>query len=133
VRKLILICAALVMAGCSSGPYEPTQQVLQAYTTQKPNTTKIRVHRKPQLSGSILDESCPLIVYVDNKEAAGLQKNQYVDLYLPNGVHSLKVKFSCAITPIDKAMTIELDGTPQTFETALNTNAAERYSLTRVK
>jgi len=133
VRKLILICAALGMAGCSSGPYEPTQQVLQAYTTQKPNTTKIRVHRKPQLSGSILDESCPLIVYVDNKEAAGLQKNQYVDLYLPNGVHSLKVKFSCAITPIDKAMTIELDGTPQTYETALNTNATERYSLTRVK
>jgi hypothetical protein len=131
VRKLLMICAALVLAGCSSGPYAPTQQVLQAYTTSKPDTTKVRVHRQPQLAGSILDESCPLIVYVDDKEAAGLQKNQYVDLYLANGVHSLKVKFSCAITPIDKALTIQVDGTPQSYETALND--AQRYSLTRVK
>lgn len=131
MRKIILICAALVLAGCSSGPYEATPQVLQAFATQKPNTTKIRVHRQPQLSGPLLEETCPLIVYVDDKAAAGLQKNQYVDLYVPNGVHSLKVKFSCAITPIDKAMTIQLDGTPQFYETALNTS--ELYSLTRVK
>ena len=131
MKKIILICAALVMAGCSAGPYEPTQQVLQAYSTSKPDTTKVRVHRKPQISGSILDESCPLIVYVDEKEAAGLQKNQYADLYIPNGIHTLKVKFSCAITPLDKAMTIELDGTSQTFETALN--SLHRYSLTRIK
>ncbi|EIC85433.1 hypothetical protein [Serratia sp. M24T3] len=130
MRKFILVCAALVLAGCSAGPYEPTQQVLQAYASQKPGTTKIRVHRQPQIAGSILDESCPLIVYMDNKEVAGLQKNQYADLYVPNGTHSLKVKFSCAITPLDKAMTIQLDGTPQTYETGLN--SAQRYSLTRV-
>lgn len=131
MQKLILICAALALAGCSAGPYAPTQQVLQAYATQKPNTTKVRVHRQPQLAGSFFDDSCPLIVYVDNKEAAGLQKNQYADLFVPNGSHSLKVKFSCAITSLDKAMTVQLDGTPQSYETALN--SAQHYSLTRVK
>ncbi len=131
MRKLISICAALALAGCSAGAYEPTKQVLQAYESPKPDTTKIRVHRQPQLAGSFFDESCPLIVYVDNKEVAGLQKNQYADLYVPNGTHSLKVKFSCAITSLDKATTIQLDGTPQTYETALN--SAQRYSLTRVK
>ncbi|WP_328803085.1 hypothetical protein [Rouxiella aceris] len=131
MRKLTMLAVALVLAACSSGPYAPSQQILQAYTVNKPGTTKIRVHRLPQLSGSLLDESCPLIVYIDNKEAAGLQKNQYADLYVPNGIHSLKVKFSCAITPMDKALTINLEGTAQSYETALNTT--ERYSLTRVK
>ncbi len=130
-KKFILICAALALAGCSAGPYAPTQQVLQTYASPKANTTKIRVHRAPQFAGSMFDESCPLIVYVDNKEVAGLQKNQYADLYLPNGMHSLKVKFSCALTSRDKDLSIQLNGTPQSYETALN--SAQRYSLTRVK
>jgi len=131
VRKLVLICAALVLAGCSSGPYEPTQQILQAYTVDNPGSTKIRVHRQPQIKGSILDESCPLIVYVDQKEAAALQKNQYADLYVSQGKHDLKVKFSCAITPMSKSLTLVADGDYQDYETSLSTTG--QYLLTRTK
>ncbi len=125
------ICATLLV-GCANNPYEPTPTIYsQKYVAQSENKTKIRVHRVQQLTGAGLGESCPLVLKVDNIEVAGLQQNQYIDLYLNNGEHDLSVRFSCAFTQWRKTLTVIADGQYQEIQT--EQGAAGQYRMWRVK
>jgi len=118
--------------GCANKPYEPTPTIYsQKYVAQSENKTKIRVYRVQQLTGAGLGESCPLVLKVDNIEVAGLQQNQYIDLYLNNGEHDLSVRFSCAFTQWRKTLTVIADGQYQEIQT--EQGAAGQYRMWRVK
>ncbi|HGY2937175.1 hypothetical protein [Citrobacter freundii] len=126
-----IICATLLV-GCANKPYEPTSTIYsQKYTSHSDKRTKIRVHRVQQLTGSGLGEKCPLILKVDNTEVAGLQQNQFIDLYLNNGIHNLSVRFSCALTQWRKTLTVVADGQYQEIQT--EQGAAGQYRMWRVK
>lgn len=128
MMKNIILLSALVLAGCASKPYEPTKTVYKpSITIQKNGATQVRVHRAKQVSGSALGESCPLVLRVDDIEVAGLQQNQYVDLYLPSGKHTLSVRFKCALTEWRKSVVLEANGTYQEYET--ETGAAGQYRM----
>lgn len=126
-----IICATLLV-GCANKPYEPTPTIYsQKYVAQSENKTKIRVYRVQQLTGAGLGESCPLVLKIDNIEVAGLQQNQYIDLYLNNGEHDLSVRFSCAFTQWRKTLTVIADGQYQEIQT--EQGAAGQYRMWRVK
>ncbi|MEC3904958.1 hypothetical protein VOF77_21950 [Leclercia adecarboxylata] len=126
-----IICATLLV-GCANKPYEPTPTIYsQKYVAQSENKTKIRVHRVQQLTGAVLGENCPLVLKVDNIEVAGLQQNQYIDLYLNNGEHDLSVRFTCAFTQWRKTLTVIADGQYQEIQT--EQGAAGQYRMWRVK
>ncbi|EKN3726536.1 hypothetical protein ACS78O_21580 [Yersinia enterocolitica] len=132
MKKLIIALAVFVLAGCANKPYEQTTNVIEPkLTTKKADSTQIRIHRVSQISGSGLGEGCPLVVSVDNTEAAGLQQNQYVDLFLDKGNHTVKVRFSCALTGWSKSLDIVADGSYQEYET--ETGMAGQYRMWRTK
>lgn len=130
--KALVLLIIVLLSGCAAKPFEQTPLIYnQELTTASPSLTKIRVHRIVQLSGSGLGDNCPLILKVDGKEAAGLQQNQYVDLYVPNGTHLLSVRFKCALTAWRKSLDINADGTYQEYKT--ETGAAGQYRMWQVK
>jgi hypothetical protein len=132
VNKWSSIICATLLVGCANNPYEPTPTIYsQKYVAQSENKTKIRVHRVQQLTGAGLGESCPLVLKVDNIEVAGLQQNQYIDLYLNSGEHDLSVRFSCAFTQWRKTLTVIADGQYQEIQT--EQGAAGQYRMWRVK
>lgn len=132
MNKWSCIICAILLAGCANKPYEPTPNIYsQKYVYQSDEQTKIRVHRVQQLTGSGLGEKCPLILKVDNTEVAGLQQNQYIDLYLNKGSHDLSVRFSCALTQWRKTLTVIADGNNQEIQT--EQGAAGQYRMWRVK
>ena len=132
VNKWSSIICATLLVGCANKPYEPTSTIYsQKYTSHSDERTKIRVHRVQQLTGAGLGEKCPLILKVDNTEVAGLQQNQFVDLYLNNGTHNLSVRFSCALTQWRKTLTVVADGQYQEIQT--EQGAAGQYRMWRVK
>ena len=128
VNKWSSIICATLLVGCANKPYEPTSTIYsQKYTSHSDERTKIRVHRVQQLTGAGLGEKCPLILKVDNTEVAGLQQNQFVDLYLNNGTHNLSVRFSCALTQWRKTLTVVADGQYQEIQT--EQGAAGQYRM----
>ena len=126
MKKIILLLCVTSLFACSSNPFEETKTL---YSTS--NSTQIRVHRVSQLSGAALGEDCPLVLKVDDKEIAGLQKNQYVDLYVPNGHHNLSVKFKCALTSWRKSLELNAVGDYQEYKTEIG--AVGQYRMWRVK
>ncbi|MGK0735818.1 hypothetical protein ACSFCT_03365 [Yokenella regensburgei] len=130
--KALVPLIILLLAGCVSKPFEITPTIYNhELTTESPGLTKVRVHRVEQLSGSALGDDCPLVLKVDEKEIAGLQQNQYIDVYVPNGNHSLSVRFKCALTSWKKSLNVNADGTYQEYKT--ETGAAGQYRMWRVK
>lgn len=121
-----------LLTGCASKPFEKTPLIYNPeVTTASSSLTQIRVHRAVQLSGSGLGEDCPLIIKVDENEVAGLQQNQYVDVYLSNGSHTLSVRFKCALTAWNKSLDINVDGAYQEYKTEMG--AAGQYRIWQVK
>jgi hypothetical protein len=132
VKRWIVLAAAALIIGCADKPYEPTPTIYDAsYTEQSADKTKVRVHREQQLAGSGLGKGCPLVLKVDSIAVAGLQQNQYVDLYLANGQHDLSVRFSCAITEWRKSLSIIADGQGQEIRVAQG--SVGQYRMWRVK
>ncbi|TCB98146.1 hypothetical protein E0L21_22525 [Kosakonia quasisacchari] len=111
MKKILLSFSLIVLSACADRPFESTQVIYnESFIKPGAATSQIRVHRVKQLTGSALGDDCPLIVSVDGIEAAGLQQNQYVDLYLKNGNHSISVRFKCALTSWKKSLNILADG-----------------------
>lgn len=132
MKKLFLVFAILGLFGCASKPFEATKTIYDpSLLTNEPNTTKVRVHRVEQLSGSALGENCPLVLKVDEKEVAGIQQNQFIDLYLHAGKHTLSVRFKCAFTAWRKSLEIEVDGKYQEYRT--ETGSAGQYRMWQIK
>ncbi|WP_410699988.1 hypothetical protein [Citrobacter farmeri] len=132
MKRIFLGLVIFVLSGCTSRPYVPTDIVYDSsFLNSKTGATKVRVHRVQQLSGSGLGDSCPLVLKIDEKEVAGLQQNQYVDVYLPNGEHTLSVRFKCALTKWRKSLSIIANGHYQEYQT--ETGAAGQYRLWQVK
>ncbi|WP_122095910.1 hypothetical protein [Rahnella sp. Larv3_ips] len=131
MKELLIAVLALGLAGCAAKPYEPTKNVDEGFSEQSSDKTKIRIHRAKQLSGSALGDGCPLLVFIDEKEAAGLQQNQYADLYLTPGVHSMKVRFSCALTEWSKSLAVTADGKYKEYETEIG--AVGQYRMWQIK
>lgn len=132
MKKWTIIGCVALLIGCANKPYEPTPTIYsQKHVTHSTNKTQIRVHRVQQLSGSGLGEKCPLVLKVDNIEVAGLQQNQYVDLYLDTGTHDLSVRFSCALTQWRKTLTVTANGQYQEIQT--EQGVAGQYRMWRVK
>lgn len=132
MNKWIVAGALFLLLGCADKPYVPTSAIYsQTLTARNDASTQVRVHRVQQLTGSGLGEGCPLVLKVDNVEVAGLQQNQYVDIYLPGGEHNLSVRFSCALTSWRKTLSIYTDGHYQEILTEVG--AAGQYRMWRVK
>lgn len=132
MKKLHIVVLALGLSGCAAKTYEPTKTIYDRdLTTVNANKTHVRVHRISQLTGKALGESCPLVLKVDEKEIAGLQQNQYVDLYLPQGEHTLSVRFKCAFTEWRKSTQLTADGKPKEYETEIG--AAGQYRMWQTK
>lgn len=132
MRKLLLLVSVVLISSCSSAPFEHTKNIYDAkYLKPDSETSHVRVHRVSQVSGSALGESCPLVLKVDNTETVGLQQNQYVDLYLPNGNHTLSVRFKCALTAWKKSVDLLANGNYQEYAT--ETGAVGQYRMWRVK
>ncbi|KAB8308227.1 hypothetical protein EH227_15560 [Rouxiella chamberiensis] len=132
MKKLLIAVLALGLAGCATKPYEATRTIYDKdLTTANGNLTHVRVHRASQLTGAALGESCPLVLKVDNKEIAGLQQNQYVDVFLPQGEHALSVRFKCALTEWRKSTQFIADGKPREYETELG--VAGQYRMWQTK
>lgn len=118
MKKIALVLTISSLAGCVVKPYESTQNIYdKSFITPSGNSSQVRVHRVQQVTGSALGEDCPLVLKVDEKEVAGLQQNQYVDIYLPNGRHILSVRFKCALTSWKKSVELVADGKYQEYET----------------
>lgn len=132
MKRMYLVLAFMLLAGCASKPFEATNTIYDSsLLNNTPDSTKIRVHRVEQLSGSALGEDCPLILKVDDKEVVGLQQNQFVDIYLPKGKHTLSVRFKCAFTAWRKSLDIIANGEYQEYKT--ETGAAGQYRMWQVK
>lgn len=132
MKQILFLLALTSLGGCAAKPFEATKSVYDpTYTTAHADLTQVRVHRVSQLSGSALGESCPLVLKVDSKEVAGLQQNQYIDLYLPPGPHTLSVRFKCAITAWRKSISLDANGKYQEYET--ETGAAGQYRMWQTK
>lgn len=132
MKKITLAILMMLLTGCASRPYEPSTTILAPqFTVQSADTTHVKVHRAKQISGSALGESCPLILSVDNIEAVGLQQNQYIDLYLSRGQHTLKIKFSCATTAWSKSLYVNADGNYQEYEAEIG--GVGQYRMWRTK
>ncbi|HGY1289457.1 TPA: hypothetical protein ACNUZJ_004238 [Raoultella ornithinolytica] len=132
MKKIILLLCITSLFACSSNPFEETKTLYSSeYKNPSSNSTQIRVHRVSQLSGAALGEDCPLVLKVDDKEIAGLQRNQFVDLYVPNGHHNLSVKFKCALTSWRKSLELDATGDYQEYKTEIG--AVGQYRMWRVK
>lgn len=132
MKQVIVFAVAALLIGCAEKPYEASSTIYSSAFAQKSSSkTKVRVHREQQLTGSALGESCPLVLKVDDVEVARLQQNQYVDLYLADGLHDLSVRFACAATAWRKSITIIADGKDQEINT--EQGAAGQYRMWRVK
>ncbi|WP_449546749.1 hypothetical protein [Lelliottia amnigena] len=132
MKRLFTVLAIVGLIGCASKPFEATNTIYDpSLLSNAPETTKIRVHRIEQLSGSGLGENCPLVLKVDEMEVAGLQQNQFVDLYLPAGRHTLSVRFKCALTAWRKSLDINANGSYQEYQT--ETGSAGQYRLWQVR
>lgn len=132
MKNILITVCALVMCGCASKNYEPTKTIYnESFSLPKDNSTHVRVHRIKQISGSFLGENCPLVLKVDGDEVAGLKQNQYIDLYLPKGKHSLSVRFKCAITNWKKSLELDANGSYQEYEA--EAGAAGQYRMWRKK
>ncbi|AUO64120.1 hypothetical protein WM46_04745 [Citrobacter freundii complex sp. CFNIH2] len=130
--KKLLILVVIVISGCASNKFVATDDVYEHSLLDPQNgNTKIRVHRLNQISGAALGKECPLVLKVDEKEVAGLQQNQYVDFYVPNGEHTLSVRFKCAFTAWRKSIDLIADGAYQEYQT--ETGAAGQYRMWRIK
>ncbi|WP_237372644.1 hypothetical protein [Raoultella terrigena] len=128
MKTFALVLVILTMTGCATRPYESAQIIYDnLLITPSSNSTQVRVHRVKQFSGSGLGEDCPLVLKVDDKEVAGLQQNQYVDIYLPNGRHVLSVRFKCALTSWRKSVELIADGKYQEYETEVG--SAGQYRM----
>lgn len=132
MNKLLIALCLIGMAGCAAKPYEATSTIYDPnFTSKKPDTTNIRVHRAKQITGAGLGDDCPLVLKVDQEEVAGLQQNQYIDLHLQPGRHTLSVRFKCAVTEWRKSVELEANGFYQEYET--ETGAAGQYRIWRTK
>ncbi|MGK3115335.1 hypothetical protein [Candidatus Pantoea formicae] len=132
MKRALLITLVASLAACSSRPFEKTETVYDPLLlTQKSNYTNVRVHRVNQLTGSALGDDCPLVLKVDNIEVVGLQQNQYVDLYLPEGKHTLSIRFKCALTEWRKSVDLNADGRYQEY--SAESGGVGQYRMLRVK
>ena len=132
MNKWIAAGTVFLLVGCANKPYMATPTIYsQTLIARNDDATKIRVQRVQQLTGSGLGEGCPLVLKVDHVEVAGLQQNQYVDIYLPTGKHDLSVRFSCALTSWRKTLSINADGHYQEILTEVG--AAGQYRMWQVK
>lgn len=127
-RKYLALATVIILVGCASKPFEATNTIYDSsMLTKASNTSKIRIHRVEQISGSALGDDCPLVLKVDEKEVAGLQQNQFIDVYLPSGKHTLSVKFKCALTAWRKSLDIIVNGEYREYQT--ETGFAGQYRI----
>ncbi|VEJ54649.1 hypothetical protein [Pragia fontium] len=132
MKKLLLLLAVVMVMACTARPYMSAHETYDSrYLVQNKSKTHVRIHRVNQISGSGLPDDCPLVLKVDGIDVVGLQQNQFVDLYLPNGEYSLSVRFKCALTEWKKSVTLVADGVPQVYET--ETGASGQYRMWRAK
>lgn len=132
MKNLLLVVAVFGVVSCTSKPFEATTAIYNSSLLNTvPDATKVRVHRIEQLSGSALGQDCPLVLKIDEKEVAGLQQNQFVDIYLPEGKHTLSVRFKCALTAWRKSLDIYANGQYQEYKT--ETGVAGQYRMWQVK
>lgn len=111
--------------------FESTNIIYDAsFSSKVPNATKIRIHRIEQLSGATLGNDCPLVLKVDGIEVAGLQQNQFIDVYLPEVNHKLSVRFKCALTAWLKSVEVNADGELQEYKTKIG--ATGQYQIWRL-
>ncbi|WP_074823715.1 hypothetical protein [Pragia fontium] len=132
MKKLFLLIAVMMGIACTARPYTAAHETYDSrYLVENKSKTHVRIHRVNQISGSGLPDDCPLVLKVDGIDVVGLQQNQFVDLYLPNGEHSLSVKFKCALTEWKKSVTLVADGATQEYETEIG--VAGQYRMWRTK
>lgn len=132
MKTIIIVAAAAFLSACSARPFEQTSTIYDSkYLLENPILTQVRVHRVKQLSGSALGEDCPLVVKVDNEEIAGLQQNQYIDLYLPSGKHTISIRFKCALTAWRRSVELNADGNYQEY--SAESGSVGQYSMQRIK
>lgn len=130
--KFALAIFAMAIAGCADRPYVPATAIYDsAALIDKQGMTTVRVHRVQQLTGAGLGEKCPLVLSLDSIKVAGLQQNQYVDLYLKPGEHTLEVRLACAYTSMKGRLKFTAFGDRQEFKTELGD--AGQYRLWQTK
>jgi len=130
--KLALVMLAMAIAGCADKPYIPSTVVYDsAALVQRQGFTNVRVHRIQQITGAGLGEKCPLVLSLDNIKVAGLQQNQYVDLYLKPGEHTLAVRLACAYSSMKGSLEFTAFGERQEFKTELG--GAGQYRIWQTK
>ena len=132
MKNIIVVSALTFLSACSSKPFEKTDTIYDSHLLVKnQNSTHIRVHRVSQLTGSALGDECPLVLKVDEIETVGLQQNQYVDLYLPSGKHTLSIRFKCALTAWRKSVNLIADGNFQEY--SAESGSAGQYRMLRIQ
>lgn len=132
MKKIIFVSALAFISACSSKPFKKTDTIYDSHLlTENQDSTQIRVHRVSQIGGSALGSDCPLVLKVDEFETVGLQQNQYVDLYLPSGEHTLSIRFKCALTAWRKSVNLTADGKYQEYSAEIG--GAGQYRMLRIK
>lgn len=134
MRKGILLAAAVMLiSSCTARPFQKTNTIYDpVFLTETPQSTHVRIHRVKQFTGGgYQGNSFPLVLKVDNVETVGLQQNQYVDLYLPQGQHTLSIRFECAITEWRKSVKLNAIGNYQEY--AAEIGSVGQYRILRIK
>ncbi len=121
MKKLLIACAVLTLAGCAR-PYGPADTVInQQLVTPDPSKpqTKVTVTRLKQFIGGGSGGTCKFVINIDNQDVAMLRQNQFVTAYLANGLHKLKVSNDCTVLSMGmrKSLDIVADGSPQEYAT----------------
>ncbi|MNZ73876.1 hypothetical protein D3C78_923040 [compost metagenome] len=119
LKKMLLLLAALTLAGCAR-PHGPAEEILnKELVTPKADTqqTKVTVTRNKQFIGGGSGGMCKFLVAIDNQDIALLRQNQFVTAYLNNGPHKLRVSNECNVLSMGMRKTLDFvaDGTPQEY------------------
>lgn len=122
MKKPLIALAVLALASCAK-PYGPVANTLNDQLTKpdpSKHQTKIKVLRVPQFRDSLFN-LCTFDFSVDGKLVAFLKQNNYVTVYLDNGMHYLSYTYSCdeGRPYAQKVLEVITNGMPQEYSTKI--------------
>ncbi|WP_455810768.1 hypothetical protein [Pseudomonas graminis] len=135
MKKLLLVVAVLILAGCSR-PHGPAEKILDTQiVTPKPGVaqTKVTVTRNKQFIGGGSGGMCKFLVSIDDKDVALLRQNQFVTAYLNNGPHKLKVSNDCNVLSMGMRKTLDVNADGQDQEYITEVGMWGQYRMWREK